>query len=441
MLWFDVEDYVTAESDSAFLELLKMLERTGVKATIKFCAQKLELLRTRGETEILRLLAQHEMSFHTTNHSVHPLPSEYLNNYSFKDGASEFERREEAGFNLIRAISGQRETSYGQPGEAWAPHVFPVLRKWGIPTYLDAHPIIGIEGRPFWFGGILSHSKLSNLMRLEHTPNGFEKLKERFINRNMNGEDIVFVSIYDHPTEFCTTEFWDEVNFKYGKNPAFLTPASLRETGEQSSFIKMLEDFIHYTMTFQDVEYITALESMAFERTRRRPILVDDIKAYAKIFNGNIDFEEIAGGWLTPSEIFSLFSRFLSNRVLTPELFYGPESMEESLFYDSHFDVKQLANAAYEQYDCVLGYKQLKPLYRVEDSFISPVDLLAMMIQAVKKEQDIVPKTMGVFSAKRYVDESYRFGGNWILWEPQFKGEGIIRHTQLQTWTLKPASY
>ena len=80
-------------------------------------------------------------------------------------------------------------------------------------------------------------------MRLEHTPNGLEKLKERFINRNMNGEDIVFVSIYDHPTEFCTTEFWDEVNFKYGKNPAFLTPASLRETGEQSSFIKMLEDF------------------------------------------------------------------------------------------------------------------------------------------------------------------------------------------------------
>ena len=83
MLWFDVEDYVTAESDSAFLELLKMLERTGVKATIKFCAQKLELLRTRGETEILRLLAQHEMSFHTTNHSVHPLPSEYLNNSNF----------------------------------------------------------------------------------------------------------------------------------------------------------------------------------------------------------------------------------------------------------------------------------------------------------------------------------------------------------------------
>ena len=150
---------------------------------------------------------------------------------------------------------------------------------------------------------------------------------------------------------------------------------------------------------------------MAFERTRRRPILVDDIKAYAKIFNGNIDFEEIAGGWLTPSEIFSLFSRFLSNRVLTPELFYGPESMEESLFYDSHFDVKQLANAAYEQYDCVLGYKQLKPLYRVENSFISPVDLLAMMIQAVKKEQDVVPKTMGVFSVKRYVEESYRFGG------------------------------
>ena len=85
MLWFDVEDYVTAESDSAFLELLKMLERTGVKATIKFCAQKLELLRTRGETEILRLLAQHEMSFHTTNHSVHPLPNYQIGRASCRE--------------------------------------------------------------------------------------------------------------------------------------------------------------------------------------------------------------------------------------------------------------------------------------------------------------------------------------------------------------------
>ena len=33
LLWFDVEDYLTVESDDALLELLKMLEESGVRAT------------------------------------------------------------------------------------------------------------------------------------------------------------------------------------------------------------------------------------------------------------------------------------------------------------------------------------------------------------------------------------------------------------------------
>ena len=73
LLWFDVEDYATIESDGAFAELLTMLDETGVRATIKFCAKKLDLLRQRGRTDILSRLASHELSFHTTLHSVHGL--------------------------------------------------------------------------------------------------------------------------------------------------------------------------------------------------------------------------------------------------------------------------------------------------------------------------------------------------------------------------------
>ena len=41
LLWFDVEDYATVESDDAFAQLLRMLEDTGARSTIKFCAKKL----------------------------------------------------------------------------------------------------------------------------------------------------------------------------------------------------------------------------------------------------------------------------------------------------------------------------------------------------------------------------------------------------------------
>lgn len=126
-----------------------MLDEVGVRATIKFCAKKLELLRQRGRTDILSRLPSHELSFHTTLHSVHPLPTEYLDRFGFRAGAEEFARREDEGFRLVGEISEQHLTSYGQPGESWAPQVFPVLRKWGVPTYLDAHSILGINGQPF----------------------------------------------------------------------------------------------------------------------------------------------------------------------------------------------------------------------------------------------------------------------------------------------------
>lgn len=78
LLWFDVEDYLTAESDDAFYDILGILDEFGVRATLKFCTKKLELLQKKGRTDILEKLKRHELCFHTTEHSVHPLPTEYL---------------------------------------------------------------------------------------------------------------------------------------------------------------------------------------------------------------------------------------------------------------------------------------------------------------------------------------------------------------------------
>ena len=66
LLWFDVEDYVTPESDDAFLQLLQMLDEVGVRATIKFCTEKVERLKRLGRDDIFRYLPNHEVAFHTT---------------------------------------------------------------------------------------------------------------------------------------------------------------------------------------------------------------------------------------------------------------------------------------------------------------------------------------------------------------------------------------
>lgn len=441
LLWFDVEDYATIESDDAFAELLDMLDSVGAKSTIKFCAKKLELLRERGRIDILSKLSSHEMSFHTTNHSVHPLPSEYLDCYGFREGALEFERRERDGFCLISEISGQAQSSYGQPGEAWAPQVFPVLRKWGIPTYLDAHPILGINGGPFWYGGVLCLTDLTNLIRLNHADGGLEKYKSDFDNISTNCEEIVFVSTYDHPTEFSSTIFWDEVNYAKGLNPDILRPAPLRERGEQTKYIQMLKEFILYSLMKGNVEYMTASQVPALEIASKDPIHTTDLRAFAADFDGAVTYAKVGGRYFSASELFSLASRCLSGRMLIAELLYGPEESLPSIIVNESVPVAELAEAAYTQYDAVFGYKQLKTLYRVGENLLNPTDMVSTMFAALRDGGETVRVTSGVLKVAEHVREDYKFGGGWILWKDDFEGKNIFKHTKLQTWTLKPAIF
>ena len=439
LLWFDVEDYVTLESDDAFLKLLKMLDELGVRATLKFCTKKVELLKERGREDILRYLPNHELCFHTTSHSVHPLPTEYLENYGFREGTMEFYRREKAGFDRLAALIGQHPASYGHPGVAWAPQAFAAVRAMGVPTYLDAHPILNVNGGPFWYDGVFTMSGLVNLVHSTHGPDQLQQMERAFDHMDMRGEDVVFFSIYDHPTELVCTEFWDEVNFLNGKNPPYLTPAPLRAAGELERNLDALRSFIRMTLTRENVEYITATQAMTYEKQSSEPLDAQKLARFASEFDGSVTFGDIGGRMFSASEIFSLFARHLTKRALIPELLYGPEQALPSEVHDELFDVSALAEAAYSQYDSVMGQKQLRSLYQVGRSRLNPVDLFCMMAKAIVTGDQQLRHTTGRLAASDYVDEAYQFGGNWVLWDKNFAAHNIVEQTKLQCWTLKPA--
>ncbi|MBU5627475.1 hypothetical protein KQI82_11200 [Oscillibacter sp. MSJ-2] len=439
LLWFDVEDYLTPESDDAFFKLLQMLDSIGVRATLKFCTRKAAVLKERGREDILRLLPNHELSFHTTRHSVHPLPTEYLNHYGFRSGTEEFYRREKPGFDHLAAIVGQRLTSYGHPGFAWAPQAFAAVRKMGVPTYLDAHPILNVNGGPFWYEGLFTMSGLVNLIHSRHEPDQFQRLCRAFDQMDLQGEDVVFLSVYDHPTELACTEFWDEVNFARGKNPSVCRPAPLRAAGELEKNIEALRRFLLYTLEKENVEYITATEAMRYEKSGIEPITVQDLREYARSVDGLVSFSSLGGRMLCASELFSLLARSLTGRALIPELLYGPEQDEPSRIRTETVPVREIAEAAYGQFETVLGYKQLKSLYPVGENLLNPADMLCTMAEALRTGVERVPVRRGRLSAADYVDSAYRFGGNWILWEESFRAENVVEATRLQCWTLKPA--
>jgi hypothetical protein len=438
LLWFDVEDYVTPESEQALYELLKMLKKSGVKATLKLCVKKYEQLLQHGRVDILDMMHDHEMSFHMTDHSVHPVATEYLDYMGFKQGAAEFDRREYPGFERLKTLCGQNLTSYGHPGVAWAPQVFPALRKWSVPTYLDVHDIVGINGQPFWYGGVMCYTKLNNLTHLVKDGTKGAMIAD-FENMNLDCTDTVFLSIYDHPHELKTTMFWDEVNFAKGKNPPYLTPSPLRTDEERDGLIEQYREFIDYTSAKDDTEYVTALESLRYEHQRSGKITASQIKQVAAA-GDEANYAEIGGAYCTASEILNLMARFLTGRMLVPELYYGPEKDEKSVV-TSKVNVQQLAEAVFSDHELVLGFKQLPSLYRVGDNFINPADAYATLARAIvtgAAELDVVP---GRLKAADNVNMDYVFGGNWVLWADDFEPKNIFEQTKLQTWTLKPAIF
>jgi len=450
MLWYDVEDYITPEADDALDKLIDMMDKRGIVSSLKIVADKARVLRNRGRFDIINKFAGHEICYHTDNHSRHPTMTEYLETYGFADGAEEFVRQEEKGLRDVIDITGQFATSYGQPGASWASQTFPALRKWGIPTYLDSHDIIDVNGKPFWYGGILNLTRLSATMRMElKGENDFDIAKKEFdsLCAETEAEQTLLISIFYHPCEFSGIEFWDGVNFAHGKNTpkSEWKPSKLRKPGEMQILIDRLGRFIDYTLTKDNVEYITASQSLGYEIKSKSKINCAQLKDFALNIKNKVDFAEIGGNWYAPSELLSLMVKYINKKHLSPVLSYGPEKEQKSNV-DGSIKISGLIKAFEEQYNKVFGYKQLPDLYKLENGVINPVDMFCTLAEAISKgldENKSVDLISGELLTKKYVKDNIDWSGKhgWIIFPDEFIVPNTVRMAKLQTWTLKPARY
>src|SRR5207245_447124 len=70
-------------------------------------------------------------------HSVRPMIQEYVGNKSWDEGMAAIERRERTGFELLKKVFKRNPSCYGQPGFAWVPQMYPVIKKWGVQADRD----------------------------------------------------------------------------------------------------------------------------------------------------------------------------------------------------------------------------------------------------------------------------------------------------------------
>src|SRR5215471_6815420 len=436
VLWFDTEDYIEPSADDAALRIAKMLTAEGVRATFKVVGEKARVMEKRGRRDVIQALSKHAIGYHSNWHSVHPTPAEYLLPLGYLEGAEEFERREGPGIADVRRVFGKQPVCYGQPGSSWGPQSNLALRRLGIPIYLDEGEQVGVNEQPFWYGGLLYVFRMGRNQFRAQLNAGAEDLaaNKRFDEtaaRLASGAGGV-ISIYYHPTEFVTTEFWDAVNFARGASPdptAWVKPR--RRTAEESErCYGILRRFVKHMKTQPGVRFVTAQDLPGlFEDPTPKAL---DRRAVAAHLGRHIVFGEIQGQMLSPAE---MLIALLDVKHQTVD---GPAAAGATTYARPTIPAAAFQKAVSDAADFVRHAHRLPNQIFVGSDTLSLADFTATLAGSLDGGNE-VKVARGTIGFDQYFSTDGRKSFNWVIHPEGFDGVPLLEMGRLQGWTLKPA--
>lgn len=456
LLWFDTEDYLLPASDDALLRLARFLTGQQVRATFKIVGEKARVLEQRGRQDILEALRSHEVGYHTDFHSVQPSPAMFLSGLGWFEGVDEFDRREHQGFLDVARITGQTPSCYGQPGSSWGPQTYGALRRWGVRVYLDAGDHIDVDGRPFWYAGILTLYSLRYTLRTELGGEAdLQEAQRRFQEayHSLLAEGGGIISIYYHPCEFVHREFWDAVNFSKGANPpreAWKIPPA-KNAAEAETAFRTFESFIRFIGGHSGVRFRTASEILDVypDRAAGRVFSPPELrKLAAAAAGGAIDFQLVGDVAVSPAEQFVLLARYLADGLpadgvrlerhavlgpVTAQRVHGRMQVPWDQFQRTVRDAAEFTRLRGRVPDDVwLGSRAVSP-----ESFLSAVGALILDMGAGSppKVVELGPATLK--TASRVRNDKSLWG--WVIFPPDFEAPAMMELAARQSWSLKPA--
>jgi len=480
-LWFDTEDYILPQSDEAAKRLAGFLTQQGIRATFKVVGEKARTLERRGRRDVIGALAQHEIGYHSNTHSQHPTVAEYESTLDWDSGSEEFTRRERPGFDDLRRIFGTTPTCYGQPGSSWAPQSYAALKKWHVKVYLDEGKQVGLEGKPFWYGGLLNvfNTHEGTQLQPDETWSNLDQAKakfQQFYMRMTSRREGGVISLYFHPCQFVHREFWDAVNFKAGANPPReewkLPPMKSPEESERA--FKYLQDLVIFMKSFPQVEFVTASQALEIfpDRAQKHVFSTREISDIASQVDAEVSFQVHRDYNLSASEVLLLLNEYVAGvvrkRAGEPILLdgtpYGPASpfleagpgtasgdaaltpprvggegaatlqVPWSQFARTVLDVAdQLEQTGRVPNAVWLGSKAIPP-----ESYLVALAQAAGTILLKGELPDSVTVRPARLAAGQYVDDSPSLW-DWIIFPPGFRAPKLMSLARLQAWTLKPA--
>ncbi|MEO6923004.1 MAG: hypothetical protein ABI142_04205, partial [Bryocella sp.] len=410
-------------------------------------------------------LRRHEIGYHSNTHSQHPTVAEYESVLDWELGKAEFDRRERGGFDDVARIFGTTPTCYGQPGYSWAPQAFPILKKWGVHVYLDDGEQVQLGGTPFWYGGLLNIFGLKAGQQLE--PNAEwsnlaqAKANFKILNAQMSSEQLGgLVSVYFHPTEFVSKEFWDAVNFSNGANPSRAAwkfqPQKSSEQREQA--FQYLEGLITYMKSFPNTHFVTASEAheLYSDSAQGHVFRVHDLDYIAGQVTRKITFQAHSNYALSASEAFALLNtsvaKFISRQDIKGIKLDGTPCGPSSRPYGAispkgNIEIAwdQFSRTAVDVENFIKNYQAIPNAAWFGSTAVSPESYLLALASVTRKlildgkPPDSVKILPAELAVAQWVARDSPELWSWPIFPLGFHSAHLMELARLQAWTLKPA--
>ena len=463
-LWFDTEDYILPQDDDATKRLAETLTRLGVRATFKIVGEKARALERRGRRDVIAALKRHDIGYHSDTHSQQPTIAVYLQHAGWDDGSAEFKRREAPGFRDVARIFGVTPSAYGQPGSAWAPQAYPVLRELGVKVYLDEADHVGVDDQPFYYGGLLNVFKMrSNLTRMALTGGPSLAQGEAAFTKVVAGlraRGGGTVSIYYHPNEWVQTEFWDAVNFARGANTpreGWKRPGT-RPAEETEKAFADFEAYVRFMRVQEGVRFVTATELAALyaDGAMRQTFGRNQVARIARDLQKEITFSRRDRYTLSPADQFSLLTAagaaLVDSGALVGGLrvtrLDGPTRAFTRAAGGPHsdrYEWRAFAGAMRDVAAYCAAHRRIPDEIWIGAENLAPADYLATLAWTLEtaiasgRVPAQVARRTGRFTADQYVAEDSVRLWSWPIFPEGFHAPRLIELARLQAWTLKPA--
>jgi hypothetical protein len=255
ILTFDVEDFINQNAIFALQRILETLQKHGLKAIFFITGHMAEKMSS--YPQIIEMLKNHEIGYHSSSHSVRPTIPEYTDVKSYEKAYEMTLERETSHINpLTGEIEGEgglvflqglfypkKIQAFRAPGMCWTPPHLEALHSLGIKYDFSTNLT---QSEPVLYKGITFYP-FTVMQQWDGTTYDYECLIYSILKHKITVFDL-------HPSLLVNQVEWDSIYYK--GNPKTLSAVPKRPQNETKLLFHNFELLIKQIKFLQNARII-----------------------------------------------------------------------------------------------------------------------------------------------------------------------------------------